>query len=378
MPGIAANHLGSTQEIRLRRKWLSAVFKYGVGIALLVFVLDRNWEPPEGIPDGGLKNALKIGNRWEYFVPAALFVACSVALTFVRWYVLVRAQGMPFTLRDALRLGLVGYFFNTFLPGSVGGDLLKAAFIAREQQRRTVAVATVLIDRGVGLWGLIALTFLVGGAFWVTGDELIKDQAELKNVVRVAGGIMAASLAFCGFLRVLPERRAQRFTQRLLWLPKVGKVLAEFWRAVWLYRSRGKSIALSFALALVGHTFTVFAFYFAALVFEGDIAKLPGLAQHFVIVPTGMAFQGFFPTPGGVGGGEWMFGLLYERLGALPKNGILGILGWRMCNWALGLGGYVVYLWMKRDLQQAIPGGEPQTSIDSISPDGSSSTTHVR
>jgi len=49
-----------------------------------------------------------------------------------------------------------------------------------------------------------------------------------------------------------------------------------------------------------------------------------------------------------------------------------------MCTWMLGLTGYIVYMFMKRDLQTAVPGGEPQSKTDSISPDVNSSTTQER
>ncbi len=58
---------------------------------------------------------------------------CAVSLTFVRWYLLVRALGLHFRLLDAFRLGFLGYLFNFVSVGSVGGDLFKAIFIAREQ-----------------------------------------------------------------------------------------------------------------------------------------------------------------------------------------------------------------------------------------------------
>ena len=54
-----------------------------------------------------------------------------------------------------MRIGLIGFFYNSVLPGSVGGDIIKAAAIAREQSRRTIAVATVIMDRVIALWGLV-------------------------------------------------------------------------------------------------------------------------------------------------------------------------------------------------------------------------------
>jgi uncharacterized protein (TIRG00374 family) len=338
----------------VKKSWWKTALKYGIGLALLAYVIWSHWEPQAGDVGLGLKDVFRPGReiRWWCYALAALCLSVNVGLGFVRWYMMVRAQNLPFTLKDAYRLGLVGYFFNTFLPGSVGGDLLKAAFLAREQERRTVAVSTVLIDRGVGLWGLIALVAIVGGAFWVIDDSFFQGQADLLRVVRVAIGLIAGTVALWVFLGILPERRAQRFAQRLNWIPKIGPVLAEFWRAVWLYRRRGLVILAGILMSMVGHIFNVLVYYLTAMTFQpADLAgQVPDLFAQFIIVPAGITFQGFFPAPGGVGGGEFIFGLLYERLGYPPENGILASLGQRVLAWGLGLAGYIVYLFMKKDL----------------------------
>jgi uncharacterized protein (TIRG00374 family) len=352
---------------------------YAVGLALLGFLVYRYWEPKDA-GSVGLKAMLERENRWEYLPVSALCLGIVVSTTFVRWHMLVRAQDLPFSLRDAFRLGLVGYFFNTFLPGSVGGDLIKAAFIAHEQQRRTVAVSTVMIDRAVGLWGLIALAALVGGAFWLVGDPVITGHPDLMRATRAACIFMAVSVAVFLLLGLLPERRAHRFAQRLHSIPVAGKVLAEFWRSVWIYRVRGLSIIKGLLMSMGGHVFTVLAFYFSALAFQpvGQEAQIPSLLEHFVIVPLGKAFQGFFPTPGGIGGAEFVFGLLYERLGFAPEAGIWANFGTRIAEGALAFLGLNIFLFIKRDLKSALHGGEPQSKIDSIAPEGSSSTTHER
>ena len=40
-------------------------------------------------------------------------------------------------LRDAMRLGFIGNVFNLVIPGAVGGDIVKGAFLCREQARKT-------------------------------------------------------------------------------------------------------------------------------------------------------------------------------------------------------------------------------------------------
>src|SRR5260370_26413983 len=92
--------------------------------------------------DMGIGAALKKPIHWLPFLCAGLCCLTSMLLTFLRWFILVRAQDLPFTVPNAIRLGLIGYYLNTFLPGSVGGDIIKATFIAREQRRRTGSGAT--------------------------------------------------------------------------------------------------------------------------------------------------------------------------------------------------------------------------------------------
>jgi uncharacterized protein (TIRG00374 family) len=348
---------------------LSSAAKYGLGIALLAYVLWTNWpgltralEEPlreQGLPLT-LANVLSL-IRVGPLTLAILFCLAGVLLTFVRWYLLVCAQGLPFTLSNAVRLGLIGYFLSTFLPGSIGGDLIKAAFIAREQSRRTVAVATVLIDRAIGLWGLVWLVALLGSAFWVHGALAGATETILQSIVLSAVGIVGFSLLVWVLLGVLPinaERFAGRLQRRI---PKIGSALAEFWRAAWMYRCQGRAVGVALLLALIGHSGFVLTFYCAAQTLQ-DVHQLPSLPEHFLIVPIGAAIQAGMPTPGGIGVGEGSFGALYQLIGYVAAQGVLACLVQRMITWALGLVGYLVYLRMRPALRTSAP------SVQSKSP----------
>jgi uncharacterized membrane protein YbhN (UPF0104 family) len=319
-----------------------------LGLALLAYVIVRNWQPPDG-SGPGLAEALAKPVQLLPLTLAGLLLAGSVVVTIVRWWVLVGAQGLSFPLSAALRLGMAGYFFNTFLPGSIGGDLVKAVAIAREQSRRTVAVATVLFDRAVGLWGLVWMVALLGGAFWLAGDPTLRDNPRLVALVRTAWVAAAASLAGWLLLGFLPDRRAHRFAGRLGRIPKVGHSLAEFWRAAWMYRRRPKAVALALLLSLVSHAGCVLTFHFAARAFvtAAEADRLPGLVEHGLIVPVGMAIQALFPAPGGVGGGEFGYGKLYALLGRPEAYGVLASLAQRVLSWVIGVAGYLVYLRLK-------------------------------
>ena len=326
---------------------IKGALKYGIGFGLLAYILWKYWEPQGTSP--GIKGLLEKTPDLPLF---AALAACGVAVAFiqfVRWYFLVRALDLPFTLRNAFRLGLVGVFYNAFLPGSVGGDLLKAYFIARDSPgRRASAVATVIADRLVGLFGLIWFAAAVGGGFWLAGDERIAGNGYLRGIVRACAGIVAAVVVGWVVLGFLPQRRADRFARRLAAIPKVGHMLAEMWFAVWTYRQRPKVVYALVALTAVCHVLMLLEFHFAVSVFP---TAAPGtLSEHFVIGPIGFIAQAFFPAPGGVGGAEAIFGYLYTLLGRPETTGVIGRLTMRVFEWSFGFVGYLVYLWMRSEL----------------------------
>src|SRR5262249_30022085 len=102
--------------------------KWPVAIGILVWMYYSNRD-----------NILKIAATpkiWGFAVLALLLITIANLITFVRWYLLVRAQEFPFRLRDAVRYGFIGVISNYISLGSVGGDLFKAVLLARDQTSR--------------------------------------------------------------------------------------------------------------------------------------------------------------------------------------------------------------------------------------------------
>jgi len=91
-----------------------------------------------------------------------LLVAPVYPITAYRWMLLMRARGIDVSFGKAMKLTMVGCFFNYCMPGSTGGDVVKAYYAAARSDRRTDAVMSVIFDRIAGVLGLVALAGVAG------------------------------------------------------------------------------------------------------------------------------------------------------------------------------------------------------------------------
>jgi uncharacterized membrane protein YbhN (UPF0104 family) len=333
--------------------WVKGLLKYGIGFGLLAYVVSKYWSGDPAAGTLGLTDLLARPMNVGPLALAAVLMATALGLQFARWYFLVRALDLPFTPRNALRLGLVGTFYNTFLPGAIGGDVLKAYFIAKEQPgRKAAAVSTVLIDRAMGLFGLILFVAILGSLMWAAGDEQLARNRDLQWIVKLMAAFAVAAVLGYLLLGFLPDRRVDRFARRLKAVPKLGRSLAEMWYAVWVYRQRPRTVLIGVGISAACHCCMVFSFHSASRGFTPDdpATDLATLSEHFVIAPIGFIIQALPLSPGGVGVGEAAFAGLYRLAGRNPTTGVASRLALRVVEWTIGLVGYVVFLRMRAEL----------------------------
>ena len=101
----------------------------------------------------GTRSAWSIRWRW----PASLLcVLLTILLGVARWRLVLEVQGLHLPWGRATGITFVAQFFNSFLLGSTGGDVIKALYAAREtHHKKTEAVVTVFVDRLLGLWAML-------------------------------------------------------------------------------------------------------------------------------------------------------------------------------------------------------------------------------
>ena len=105
---------------------------------------------------GEALRALLAVNPW-HLLSVAVLVACDRAVMIWRWILLLRSSGSPVSAGAAAHIFLVSSFVGSFLPAGVGGDAARAYALMRHTARGGEAVASVAIDRYLGVVALMLL-----------------------------------------------------------------------------------------------------------------------------------------------------------------------------------------------------------------------------
>jgi uncharacterized membrane protein YbhN (UPF0104 family) len=257
-----------------------------------------------------------------FFLFSLLFFA-EVVLSAFRFKWLLAAQSIGITVATALKINFIGYFFNNFLPGSTGGDLVRAFYIAREAEQKTRAVMAVIMDRIVGLWALVLLAMSV--LVW----HLHRAEFFWPGVIVLtcfAGIMVAMAIMF-----LLPERLFANKTG-MVW-----QVVAAFCH----YRHFPRILLYTMLVSLVIHILSTIAFI--GFAYALGITHIPW-SVFFVYIPVGFLLMAVPVSLSGWGVGEATYSFLFAQVGVPMERGVILSLLMRIAMLEVSVTGACVWL----------------------------------
>jgi len=98
-------------------------------------------------------------------------VAIDRSVMIWRWILLLRSSGIHITKAAAARLFLVSSFVGSFLPAGVGADAARAYGLSRETTSGSEALASVAVDRVLGVMSIIVMA-MVGVVAWKPAQDI--------------------------------------------------------------------------------------------------------------------------------------------------------------------------------------------------------------
>ena len=194
----------------------------------------RRDPPLGGDPPRASTSSAKTQLRW--FIPAVAVSIATVPVMALRWRLLLSAKRIDVPLAWLTRTYFVALFAGQFLPAAIGGDAVRAVELGRRTHDAPEAVASVLIDR---LVGLVSLVVLAVAAVAIGGGSARRP------------GVIAAEAAFgvaaAGTLALLFSSRLRGVVARALEPRSDGHRLAaggRFYDALHTYRGHTRTLAL--------------------------------------------------------------------------------------------------------------------------------------
>ena len=189
-----------------------------LGVALLALVL-------RGIDGGELLDSLR-GLSWMPLLIAVAAQAAQRLLWALRWRAILAAHGIYRRLGDLVALVLIGLFFNSFFPTSVGGDVVRGYYAARGRERMLTSYLVVAIERLLGV-----VSFALFAAVPSTLALLLGDSRFPRELLW-SGALIGWSVVLAGAV-VFGWRGWSSAAARL---PLVGRVIPKLSRGLELFR----------------------------------------------------------------------------------------------------------------------------------------------
>lgn len=279
--------------------------KLAVSAALLAFLFSK-------VDAVRLWNAARHASV-SWLVGALGLYAVMVLASAWRWGLLLTAQDVRLPFRTLTSSFLVATFFNNFLPSNIGGDVVRIADTARAAGSKTLATTVVLLDRGLGLLGLVFIAALGASA-----GSRFAGGGPVAPAMLWAGLGAAAALATPALFR--PHSFARLLQPLRAFHPEwVDTRLARLTSALSRFGQAPGALLGCFVGAVMVQT--VLVGFYLAIAYS---LRIPvGFAELAVIVPTTFIVQMIPLSMNGFGVREATFGFYFTHLGLPLESALL-------------------------------------------------------
>jgi len=282
------------------KKILVTLFQLSVTIGVLYWVYhdhNRRAQMAEAI-----RNA---EYRWVGLGILA-YAVVEIAAAF-RWHVLLKVQKIHLTLPRLTGLFFIGMFYNQFLPGGTGGDIMKSYYLLKETpDKKAGALLAVVFDRFIGLVALVAITATLIGLRY----DFLSQKPETRNLLWLLLFLLGTSVAFLIATFVVsgfkvwhswPAKFPGR--DRLIGISGAYHLYAHHWRAT----------LVAFGASLVAHLATFATFLCAAYALGAPVP----LVNFFAVMPVERTISAFPISFARIG--------LREKVLQIMLNGLCGV-----------------------------------------------------
>lgn len=275
---------------------------------------------------------LRVDPAWLALVLA--LVACDRLVMILRWVLLLRASGAAIAASAAARIFLISSFVGSFLPAGIGGDVARAYALTRATADASAALASVAVDRVLGILSLLAMG-IMGVIAWTPG-------AEWRLVAAVAL-LLASSIAV-----FWADRLVRALVPRVWHGNRVAARLFGLSDAVSRYRTRPGAVLHVMGWSLVVQLLRIVQAYFLGL---GLGLEVP-FSYYLVFMPVGLLMLLLPISVSGFGVPQGVIVWLLQPMGIPDEHSFALSTLIILTGLAGNLPGLVLWLWRREAVQR--------------------------
>src|SRR6266446_593907 len=282
------------------KKILATLFQLSVTIALLY------WVYHDPAKRAQMAEALRNAHfSWVAFGILA-YVVVEIAAAF-RWHVLLKVQGIHLSFWRLSGLFLIGMFYNQFLPGGTGGDIIKSYYLLKETpDKKAGALLAVVFDRIIGLVALVVITGTLIGLRY----DFLSQTLHTLQLLLILLVVLAVSIA--GLLTTFVITGFRLFHSLPLRFPGREKLI-EISAAYHLYARHWRATLVAFGSSIVAHLATFATFLSVAYSLRANVK----IVDFFAVMPIERTISAMPISFAGIG---WR-----EKVLQIMLNGVCGV-----------------------------------------------------
>ena len=327
------------------QKHLWLVVKLGISVAILVWLFQL------ANAENQFDELFASEKNWAFLTLALLANVTAHIVSYYRWSIMARAIGFSLSTMEAIKIGLIGTFFNLIAFGVIGGDSFRAYYAARHSKDKIPeAISSVFADRFVGLMSIFGVAIV---AFNLKDFSLL-DSVEKEKLGAIQNTFRVVTICFClGIVALVllflsPKLREFKAIKWAESLQFVGPLVTRVLDVVGLYQKNPGTILTCVGYSVFTNALFVTSLYFCAC---GLIESYPTFANHFIIVPVSLVASAV-PLPGGLGlevAITFLYQSFADQSADVAPAGFIASLGFHVTILFVSLMGCIVWVAYRKE-----------------------------
>jgi uncharacterized membrane protein YbhN (UPF0104 family) len=241
----------------------------------------------------------------------------------IRWWLLLKIQDIVIPPWEAIRLTFLGQFFNRVIPGTVGGDLVKAYYVSRHTKKTAAVLVSMFVDRVMGLTEMTLLASSMVLVVLLGGLQKFEPIRQPVYAVIIIVTLVAVALTFLLSTRFRSLLHLDKLYGRL----PIAHHFAAAGDAAELYRHRLPALAKAIGMTFGSHF--VWMGGIALIGYGLNLHTPDGIAcpwyTYFLFIPLIYIMAAGVPIPGGVGSTELLYIWAFHTIANMEPSGVLAL-----------------------------------------------------